>query len=82
MNADVLVDQLVELHVKVGSVLVLESNVQQGLLQLLLAQNIFSMPRVRLWSYWPAVVNSFHPSRNGLPIVQGILQNTDMGAWP
>jgi hypothetical protein len=36
VGADVLVGQLVDLHVKVGSFLVLESNVQQGLLQLLL----------------------------------------------
>ena len=36
MSADVLVGQLVDLHVKVGCFLVLESNIQQGLLQLLL----------------------------------------------
>jgi hypothetical protein len=36
VSADVLVGQLVNFHVKVGCFLVLESNVQQGFLQLLL----------------------------------------------
>ena len=36
VSADVLVGQLVDLHVEVGSFLVLESNVQQSLLQVLL----------------------------------------------